>query len=902
MANTIDLIVGEGAERQIAKLISDLTQVNELILQTAQSAAKLGSASTPSGAGNSSTENGNAVKQMRELSAEVDKYEKKLLELVAAKNKYTDSALKERTETTLARREAVNQIKSTSIMTSAYEKLDIEHKQAMKSAQALGATYGATSQQFLLAAEKANLLDAKLKEIDSKVGKNTRNVGNYKSGFDSLGNSINQLTREAPAFAVSMNTGFLALSNNIPIFTDEIVKLKKANLDLNATGKPSVSIFKSLASSIFTWQTAISLAVTLLTVYGAKLIDYVFNTDAAEKATVKLTESLKDNSEQIKRNISDLENQASADIELAKQRGASEKELAAIRLKAGLDSVTELEKNNNELISKLDEFDSYRLLKAQDISLAFLSLRKKYNGDNEKAQKEYIRRENEFTDENRKLILEDKIKSDEELRKQNNKNTQLALENLTNEKDEDRKIREKANEDNKKNNEERLKDIFEANKKELEIEQYKKESIIDAEFSTYKEKEKALLEYNDIRQAIINLSFKEEIRLAEGDYNKLQLANLDYQLAILKQTQDSFSKLSTIKKNEEAKKLAEYKAVLKLLTDEEEKAAEITEALEQSKTDAILRSFKAIDKQIDEQIAKTEEAKKAVENYLGSFVTEFAANSGFSETFDILTGKIEGFGTDVAVTFNAIAESAQEAFNFISNASQNNFEGEKKRLQEQYDLAIGFAGDSSSAKAKLADDLEKKQNEIANREAKAKKKQALFNIAIDTAQAIASALPNVPLSIAVALLGGIQLAMVSAQEVPKFFAGGEHDGGLMLVNDGKEFNFRETVVTPDGNILKPQGKNVLMDAPKGTQIYTDAQWQEQELRAMLESRGISMNSSINSNGMTANEMDGVLAKHFSKIQTNHTTFDKKGFSSWAEANGNRTIKDSNRVSRTGFKV
>lgn len=64
-----------------------------------------------------------------------------------------------------------------------------------------------------------------LKATDAQVGKNTRNVGNYASGYNGLGNSINQITREITVFTFSAQTGFLALSNNIPILTDEIGRL-----------------------------------------------------------------------------------------------------------------------------------------------------------------------------------------------------------------------------------------------------------------------------------------------------------------------------------------------------------------------------------------------------------------------------------------------------------------------------------------------------------------------------------------------------------------------------------------------------------------------------------------------------------------------------------------------------
>jgi hypothetical protein len=60
-----------------------------------------------------------------------------------------------------------------------------------------------------------------------------------------------------------------------------------------------------------------------------------------------------------------------------------------------------------------------------------------------------------------------------------------------------------------------------------------------------------------------------------------------------------------------------------------------------------------------------------------------------------------------------------------------------------------------------------------------------------------------------------------------------------------------------------KGRNVLMDAPKGTKVLTH----EQQLFEMMQSKGISMSANYTkANGMTAQEMDGVLAKHFIKYK------------------------------------
>jgi len=77
-----------------------------------------------------------------------------------------------------------------------------------------------------------------LRAVDVTMNKHQRNVGNYGGGLFGINNSINQLTREMPAFTYSVQTGFMALSNNIPIFTDAIGNAVRINKELQAQGKP----------------------------------------------------------------------------------------------------------------------------------------------------------------------------------------------------------------------------------------------------------------------------------------------------------------------------------------------------------------------------------------------------------------------------------------------------------------------------------------------------------------------------------------------------------------------------------------------------------------------------------------------------------------------------------------
>lgn len=110
-----------------------------------------------------------------------------------------------------------------------------------------------------------------LKSVDANIGKHQRNVGNYASGWNGLGNSINQITRELPAFTFSAQTGFLALSNNIPMLADEIKRVSDNVKEMRAQGQKVPGVMSQILTSFISWQTALSLAVTLITVYGKEI-------------------------------------------------------------------------------------------------------------------------------------------------------------------------------------------------------------------------------------------------------------------------------------------------------------------------------------------------------------------------------------------------------------------------------------------------------------------------------------------------------------------------------------------------------------------------------------------------------------------------------------------------------
>ena len=117
--------------------------------------------------------------------------------------------------------------------------------------------------------------DTKIKQLDATIGNHQRNVGNYASRWNGLSVSIQQIGRELPSLAYGARTFFYAISNNLPILADEIKRAKVQYNELKDSGQKAVPVWKQVVSSIFSWQTALTVGITLLTLYGDKVVDWV---------------------------------------------------------------------------------------------------------------------------------------------------------------------------------------------------------------------------------------------------------------------------------------------------------------------------------------------------------------------------------------------------------------------------------------------------------------------------------------------------------------------------------------------------------------------------------------------------------------------------------------------------
>lgn len=125
----------------------------------------------------------------------------------------------------------------------------------------------------------------RMNAMQQATGKFQLQVGQYSKAVSGLNIATTQVLRELPALAVSPTTFAIAISNNIPILQDYILKVresrtalmeqiaaaeaageaeKAAALKAEAAKYKNLSVTKLLVKSIFSWQSALVLVLTVL--------------------------------------------------------------------------------------------------------------------------------------------------------------------------------------------------------------------------------------------------------------------------------------------------------------------------------------------------------------------------------------------------------------------------------------------------------------------------------------------------------------------------------------------------------------------------------------------------------------------------------------------------------------
>jgi len=852
MANSVDLVIGSEAIKQVENLISKLSLADAELIKISQSASGaskgisgiytptgLDKAVTNTSALNAQLEKQNAI--INKLHADIAKRAEQSrlseIKLQQAREKAFDSfernaqkeaSLNAKNETAYQRIQ-----NSVNILTKTYQDLAIRK-------QLNGTLTDKEEKQLISLSSRINMYQKALLTVDSQIGKNQRNVGNYASGYNALGNSINQLTREAPAFANSVNTGFMALSNNFPALFDAINGIRDKNKMLVAEGKPTVSTLKSIAGALLSWQTLLSVGVTLLTLYGGKIVEFVGNAIRGKEAIKTLAE-----------------NQSLLNDALKESSGSYAEEKVNIEvLYKTATNLNESYKDRKQAVDELQQLYPFYFKNLSDEDIMVGKAKDQYNLLSQA------------------IITTAKARASEEIL-QKRESERLTIEQNQ---------------------------ILEIQKLYTKLANTKQEKTTSVSVGT---------------GGVSVILGKEAIR---KDIQKLRDESIAQRDRWAKEDAFFIKKIAEGNVIEQTLKPAETARKEKVAKDKEARREDIVGLENHIKSVGTLidEINTEINRLTTEKIVANADELPSVNFQLEQLLklrkqlndVPTASKIPNIITPDVPKASMTKLKDDWKETFNAIADSAQQAGEIIAGFSEMNFKNEYARLEAQKDISLKFAGDSASAKQKIEEDYEKRRKEIANRENKAKQKQAIFNIAIDTAQAIMATVgktgfAGLPLALILGALGAAQIAMVASQKIPEYWQGTDNaSAGLAYTNErGAEIH-----TDKHGNIKDfgdNKGARLTMMA-QGDKVYTAEETKRMmfndDLNYMLNSRGISMPINSQSNTMTAQQMDLILGKHFSKIQTNSTVIDKNGFAQWTEKRGNRTIQNANRVSRTGFKV
>lgn len=141
---------------------------------------------------------------------------------------------------------------------------------------------------------ETNAIYQQMIKLQEATGNYRLSVGHYQKTWDGLGISISQVVRELPTAAVSLNTFFLGISNNIPVVVDEINRLRKQNELLAAEGKEQISVTKSVVKSLFSWNTALVVLLTVFSMCGKEIITWIDKTLAGRDAAKSFEDALED--------------------------------------------------------------------------------------------------------------------------------------------------------------------------------------------------------------------------------------------------------------------------------------------------------------------------------------------------------------------------------------------------------------------------------------------------------------------------------------------------------------------------------------------------------------------------------------------------------------------------------
>lgn len=139
-------------------------------------------------------------------------------------------------------------------------------------------------------------VDKEIQAAQSRLSTYSRSAG---TGFNGLSMSIQQVARELPSLTMGANMFFLAISNNLPILADEIARARKEYDAMTRSGQQATPVWKQLLSGIVSWQTALVVGITVLSMYGKEIIAWAKSLVEGRKSLADTLETLEEFQESV---------------------------------------------------------------------------------------------------------------------------------------------------------------------------------------------------------------------------------------------------------------------------------------------------------------------------------------------------------------------------------------------------------------------------------------------------------------------------------------------------------------------------------------------------------------------------------------------------------------------------
>lgn len=761
---------------------------------------------------------------------------------------------------------------------------------------------------------RLNRYNEVLKKVDAQIGNNRRNVGNYASGWNGLGNSINQITRELPAFTFSAQTGFLALSNNIPILADEIQRVSKNVKELRAQGQQVPSVMSQILTSFLSWQTALSIGVTLITVYGKEIGNFfteMFKGSKIIDSTTKLLETynktLKDGD--YEKAYTDVAKVAIA-FDQARAGVISKRDALRVYndvLGDVMGRTEDFTKAENTLNAQARNYVDATMAKAQANIL--LSESAKLAAENVELQgntevtwaeqtKAWLQSGaifSRFTDPFNEKVMDNRTNRIKTNTEQINANKKAAEELFKQFQtlSKDLNVGTLFTDGNNNTNTPKTKDDAENNLKEqLDIE-YRLQVARINQMEEGTDKELELLQAWYDYQQTLNKDNAKELLIIQLDYwSKLKKINDD----AYKTENEAF-----IKSNDELEKEFEqwekeynegYDAFLKNRQEWKDKADE-----------AYLKSEAEKDEKFIQQLQKTRDYldQSTDLNIFGfgslNIFTQLEENG--KTAFENMLENAQDFKEKFAVITNAVGDILKDVFNAMEERQNAYFDTQFKNLETEKDLALQFAGENTAGREAIERQYEEKKRALQMQQARQQKQMAMLQATINIAQGITSALAQAPpysfiLAALVGVLGAVQLAKISSTPLPQYADGREGGSAEWAITQEKG---AEMITDSKGNIktLGNSKGSQLTYLNKGDKVFT-ADETTQKLNELLISSGVSPIVNVSGgSGLTEEQMRNIMQDTLAKQPKNSIIFDENGIKAFTSKENRRTILKNRNV-------